>query len=182
MKKHLYLFLVLALLASVLPAAALAAKPAELEVEVRNQTGAPVDMSLTDSIGNVIYKTLPVGTSTMDLTEGRYTYFAATACGNQSGPFNAVIGKVLYVECDGGPVVMYEKCQFVAYNSNNGDYYDPGINYRWWRSNGYPYGYEYYLLYTWAFNGQVQSCVYGMQAKDYFDGVKPGDTKPAWFR
>ena len=180
MKKHLYLFLVLALLVSALPVAAFAAKPAELKVEVRNQTGAPVDLSLTDSDGVVLYKTLPVGVSSMDLTEGRYTYFAGTACGNQSGPFNAVIGRVLYLECDGAPVVMLEKCQYVAYNPWNGDMYDPGIEYQhYWK---YDYTYDEYVDYAWYYYGQDFSCVYGMQGKDYWDGVKPGDTKPTWRR
>lgn len=182
MKKQLYLIIVLALLASLLPAAALAAKPAEIEVQVRNQTGAPVDMSLTDADGNITYQTLPVGTSTFELTEGRYTYFAGTLCGNQSGPFNAVKGKLLYLACDTTPVVLYESCQYVGYNPWNGDLYDAGTNFRMWRSHGYPHDYESYLWENWFLGWQQFSCEYGLTAADYWDGVKPGDTKPVWMR
>ena len=63
MKKQLYLIVVLALLASLLPAAALAAEPALIDVQVRNQTGAPVDLSLTDADGNIIYQSLQLATA-----------------------------------------------------------------------------------------------------------------------
>lgn len=178
MKKQLYLIVVIALLASLLPAAALAAKPAEIEVQVRNQTGAPVDLSLTDADGNIIYQTLPAGNSTFDLTEGRYTYFAATLCGNQSGPFNAVKDKLLFLTCEGTPVVLYENCQYVSYDWWSGEIYDAGQHYRYWRHYGYPHSYEWYLLEMRYGYGQTHECLYGLQPGDYWDGVKPGDTKP----
>ena len=180
MKRPLYLILVLALVAALLPAVALAAKPAEIVVQVRNQTGAPVDLSLTDADGNIIYQNLPAGNSTFDLTEGRYTYFAATLCGNQSGPFNAVKGKLLFLKCDTVPVVMYENCQYVAKDPYSGRMWDPGLMFRNWQGDGYPYSYERFIADAWMFGYQQFDCIYGMQPSDYWDGVKPGDTKPVW--
>ena len=179
MKKQFYLIVVLALVISMLPVAALAGKPAEITVQVRNQTGAPVDMSLTDALGNITYQTLPVGNSTFELTEGRYTYFAATLCGNQSGPFNAVKGKLLYLKCDVTPVVLYENCQFVSTDWWSGEIYDAGGNYRTlYKAHGFPGDYEEYLAYTYYLGYQLHECLYGLQPSDYWDGVKPPDTKP----
>ena len=181
MKNKPFVFLTVVLLVSLLPVAALAAKPAQIRVDVRNQTGAPVDLSLTDTAGNITYQDLPAGNSSFDLTEGKYTYFAATQCGNQSGPFNANVTKVLYLECDGAPVVMYEKCQFVGYSPYIQQLYDPGVMYRTMQGYGYPYSYEYYL-WSYGLGENYYKCIYGLQAEDYWGGEKPADTKPVWMR
>ena len=176
MKKQLILITLLVLmLASLLPVAALAAKPAELAVQVRNHTGAAVELSLTDATGNVTYKTIPVGISTFTLVEGRYSYYASTVCGVQSGPFNASTKeKVLYFGCDNGPVVQYESCQLVALWVEDGSYYDAGQDYRYYHKINIPdWTYEMYLTF-WP----TTECLVGLQGSDYWDGVKVPDTKP----
>lgn len=181
MKKQLILITVLVLLLTMLlPAAALAAKPAELAVEVRNQTGAVAELSLTDAVGNVTYKSLPVGVSSFDLTEGRYTYYASTACGAKSGPFNASTKeKILFLGCDNGPVVQYEACQFVGIWPNHGSYYDMGTDYRWQHLYGGYDSYTFQEFVDWyASYGWTSECLVGLQASDYWDGVKVPDTKP----
>lgn len=176
MKKQMILIVLLVLmLATLLPAAALAAKPAELDIRVRNHTGASVELSLTDAVGNVTYKSIPAGIGSFTLAEGRYTFYASTVCGVQSGPFNASAKeKVLYLGCDDGPVVQYESCQLVALWVTDGSYYDAGQDYRHWHDLVIPtFTYEDYLNF-WP----QTECLVGLQDSDYWDGVKVPDTKP----
>ena len=116
----------------------------------------------------------------MELTEGRYTYFASTICGNKSGPFNAVKGKEFYLTCENSPVVLYEVCQFVGYDPYSDHIYDPWLQFKSDQADGYPHGYKDWLFEAWALGNQSFSCEFGLQAKDYWDGVKPPDTKPEY--
>jgi hypothetical protein len=94
--------LVMLLLASLFPVAAFAAAPADVKVNVRNQTSGLVQLSLTDSDGNVTFKTLEMGTSTFEITEGIYTYYASTPCGAIAGEWNLNVNKTLYLVCKEG--------------------------------------------------------------------------------
>jgi hypothetical protein len=98
MKKIVFAFLIIVLV-SMLPLAAGAGKPAQLELNIRNQTGAVVSLDLVDANGNHIYKTLEEGVFPITLTEGIYTYYASLPCGNVSGQWNINVVKTLYLSC-----------------------------------------------------------------------------------
>lgn len=172
--RFLLLFLVVVLLAAMLPAAALAAKPAELKVLVRNATGAPAELSLTDANGNVIYQSLPAGVSQFTLTEGSYAFYVSTACGAQSGVWNVNSVKTLYVDCKGETSqVYYSKCEMYGIWENE-EAYHPYSNFRWWvRSGWWDDGYKEYLEYLrtdpYYDSYNAYYCNFGVQPSDYFD-------------
>jgi hypothetical protein len=91
--------IVILLITTLFPVTALAAAPAEVQVDVRNQTAGMVQLSLTDAIGNITFKTLQPGTSSFQITEGVYTYYASTPCGALSGQWNLNVNKTLYLVC-----------------------------------------------------------------------------------
>ncbi len=92
--------LILFMLLSLLPLSASAGKPALLELNIRNQTGAVVALGLLDANGNHLYKTLPQGVFPITLPEGIYNYYAALHCGNVSGQWNINVVKTLYLSCN----------------------------------------------------------------------------------
>lgn len=94
--------IVLILIISLFPIAAFAAAPADVKVNVRNQTAGLVQLSLTDADGNVSFKTLEMGTSSFEITEGIYTYYASTPCGAMAGEWNLNVNKTLYLVCKEG--------------------------------------------------------------------------------
>lgn len=94
--------IVLILIISLFPVAAFAAAPADVKVNVRNQTAGLVQLSLTDADGNVSFKTLEMGTSSFEITEGIYTYYASTPCGAMAGEWNLNVNKTLYLGCRQG--------------------------------------------------------------------------------
>ena len=115
-KQFLIVSLVVALLVSMLPAVALAAAPAEIQVDVRNQTGAVAQVSLTDANGNPIYFSFDAGNSTISLTERYYTAYVSTVCGSYAGQWHVDGKKAIYIECKAGdtaPVVQYDRCHYV---------------------------------------------------------------------
>jgi hypothetical protein len=76
-----------------------AGNPAELNLHIRNQSGAVVALDLVDAGGNHLYKTLPQGVFPITLTEGVYSYYASLPCGNISGHWNINVVKTLYLSC-----------------------------------------------------------------------------------
>lgn len=98
MKKFLYVFLLIAL---IIPAGVvLAGEPMTFELEFRNRTGAVVSLDMVDANGNHIYTEVPEGVSTLDVLEGKYNYYANTACGVEVGVWNMNVKKVAIFKCD----------------------------------------------------------------------------------
>ena len=115
-KQFLIVSLVVVMLVSMLPVVALAAAPAEIQVDVRNQTGDVAQVSLTDANGNPIYLSFDAGNSTISLTEGYYTAYVSTVCGSYAGQWHVDGKKVIYIECKAGdtaPLVQYDRCHYV---------------------------------------------------------------------
>ncbi len=112
MKAKWFLVLIVALLLAALPASALAGAPAEVKVFVRNQTGGEVSLSITDADGNPQFFTLQPGTTTLELTEGKYSYYASTICGSNAGTWNLNVTKQLDITCMGSTpaVTLAKRC------------------------------------------------------------------------
>ena len=106
MKKYLFGLLVLALL--VLPMSTLAAAPQEVVVHVRNQTGAPVELSLTNADGVKLFFTLTPGVNNITLLDGLYDFYAGTACGAQAGVWNLPVTTTYYIDCKGQQLNIYK--------------------------------------------------------------------------
>ena len=97
--KKIVFALIIFILAATLPMAASAGKPAQLVLNIRNQTGAVVSVDLVDANGNHIYITLEEGVFPVTLIEGIYSYYAILPCGNVSGQWNINIVKTLFLSC-----------------------------------------------------------------------------------
>ena len=102
--KYFSVFVVVAMLLALLPSTALAsplaAKPSDVTIHVRNQTGVTVQLSLTDAQGNILYFMLDPGVYPITLTEGIYAYYAALPCGPSTGTLNLTNTKILYLSCN----------------------------------------------------------------------------------
>ena len=174
------LIVIISLLAAMLPAAALAAAPAQTKVTVRNTTGAVVSLKLVDAAGNPIYMDLEAGVSTFMLDSGQYQYYISTICGAEAGTWNVDTSKTLYIECKQGdaPVVQYGKCRwviegFVGKNGGNAraNGFLPNKEFAWADAEqvyqklvgfGYPFSFDFFLkTYPYAF-----SCRYGVMPED----------------
>ncbi len=109
-KQLLFLFVVIALLASLVPGTVLAGKPTELKVFVHNNTGGEVQLQLVDANGNYQWMTLVAGVSTVMVTEGKYSFYAVTPCGSLAGNWNLNVNKQLNLNCsDAGPSTSLAK-------------------------------------------------------------------------
>jgi len=99
MKKLLIIFLIAIL---VMPLGVVfAGEPMIFELEFRNQTGAMVGLDMVDANGNHIYTDVPQGVSNLDVLEGKYSYYAVTACGVEVGTWNMNVKKVAIFKCEG---------------------------------------------------------------------------------
>jgi hypothetical protein len=126
-KQVLFLFVVIALLASLVPGTVLAGKPTELKVFVHNNTGGEVQLQLEDANGNFQWMTLVAGVSTVMVTEGKYSYYAVTPCGPLAGNWNLNVSKQLNLSCteSGATTSFAKRCGHnwfgrVWYDSVNG--------------------------------------------------------------
>ncbi len=106
MKKSIFVcFIILALIVSIIPAStALAKKDAEfVNIEVRNMTGAPISVIITDSLGLYSHLfTYEPGVWNLNIQKGQYTYMAATSCGVTEGSANFDRTKKLAFHCRPG--------------------------------------------------------------------------------
>jgi len=125
MKRTFLTTLVLiALFVIVVPGSVFAAAPADVTVYIRNQTAGQVNLSLTLPGEDPIFKTLETGTSSFEITEGTYEYYASTPCGNISGQWNFTTNRTLFLTCKSGAPVnsleMDRSCVlgtfYIAYN------------------------------------------------------------------
>jgi hypothetical protein len=100
MLKKLFSCLLIVVLGSImLPASAIAGSPQPLHLNVRNQTGGTVQLNLTDANGDMTFIALEPGVFPVDLTEGIYSYWASTPCGNVAGSWNVNVSKTLFLSC-----------------------------------------------------------------------------------
>ncbi len=108
-KVSLVLMLVLAMLFSMLPSGAALAKSSEpIVVNVRNRSGANVTLTLKSADGSKTL-TLPEGAYNLSLTSGTYSYYAATACGTQTGVFSLTQPKQLFFFCNPAREIKIQK-------------------------------------------------------------------------
>lgn len=106
MKKSLFVtIIVIALVISMLPFSSALAKRevGTVEIEIRNQTGAPMSIIITDNFGlySHIYFYEP-GVWYLNIQKGSYVYHASTACGTISSSANFDRVKKLAFHCRAG--------------------------------------------------------------------------------
>ncbi len=114
MFRKVVIVFVISLLCLAVPLSVFAAEPAEIKVFVRNQTGGPVELALTDADGLKTFYSLPAGITELELLDGWYDYYASTQCGAQSGVWNLPTTRSLYIGCKDGMVstaVVVNGCQ-----------------------------------------------------------------------
>ncbi|MEI6291574.1 MAG: hypothetical protein WCP19_14195 [Chloroflexota bacterium] len=106
MKKSVFVTLiVLALIVCMLPMSTALAKReiGNVNISVRNITGAPISIIFTDSLGlHAQLFTFEPGRWNLVMAKGTYTYSASTICGSESGSALLDHNKVLSFHCYGG--------------------------------------------------------------------------------
>lgn len=101
MKRGFFTLLVLGALMVGFTGSASAAKPGQFTIKVRNLTGEPVGFNYTNADGNISFATFPAGSSSLTLTEGKYSYWAVLNCGHTAGSFNLVQqSQTIWLKCD----------------------------------------------------------------------------------
>lgn len=102
MKTKLFPFLiVVVLLIAAFPASVFAAEQVEYTIDVRNRTGAPVELNYRGADGIIHWVTVPEGVSSLSLMEGVYSYWADPVCGHIAGDFNlSQQRQILWISCD----------------------------------------------------------------------------------
>ena len=108
MKLKSIIVLVIAMLLLAAFTTAFAAKPAEIKVWVRNQTGGELSLSLTDAAGVISFYDLPAGQSELTLVDGKYSYYASGLCGAQSGVWNLPDSATLTIDCKTSGLLISE--------------------------------------------------------------------------
>ena len=103
-KTTLIIIVVLALLLTMLPAGIASAKPFSAIIAVRNQTGAPVTVTLQSAAKTSLY-TFPVGAVDLKIAAGTYSYVTETKCGVKSTSVNLTRMAVLHFSCVKGEQV-----------------------------------------------------------------------------
>ncbi len=158
-RKLLIVLAIVVLIVSVFPAVALAKDKADVKVWIRNSTGSAVELRLIDEFGNNIYKTVEPGVFEYSMVEGKYSYYASTACGNKSGNWNFDASKTLFLNCVNDSLTVQR-----LYNNicpDEGWYADDG---------------ELWFM-SWTTEGQ-----YGFSdPEDYLFHVTDGDYYHAWW-
>ena len=182
-QKTMYLLMIVALMATMLPTAAFAAAPAELKVWVRNQTDAVASLQLVDADGNPIFIDVEPGLSHFMLTEGQYSLYVSTVCGAYSETVKVDSTKTLFLGCKDGqtaPVVDYGKCTWVGtgelrFRSSS---FEVGPMVRFanfdglidiealWDKIRNHSPYDSFDEYRMA-SGYTSKCLYGLQPEDY---------------
>jgi hypothetical protein len=105
MKKIVIVVLtILAMLFSTLPATNAVAKKdtGNIFLSVRNRTGGPVHIVLTDANGKKIVFDYPAGMYREMLKQGVFSYYIITPCQKLTGVMNLNVSKQLYFGCDQG--------------------------------------------------------------------------------
>jgi hypothetical protein len=100
----------LTLLFSFLPLNTVLAKKGDtsLTLTIKNRTGGPITVLLTDAEGHHFPFTFAPGVTNQDVFEGHFSYYASTPCGNRSGDLNLNVTKELFFSCGDGLEVTLE--------------------------------------------------------------------------
>ena len=111
MKKITLALVVFVLLFSTLPTSSVLAKKSvsNVSITVKNRTGGLVTLALVDQNGKRVAFSYEPGLVDFSVLEGRYTYYASTPCGVQSGVFNLNVSKQLDFFCnnDGREISLF---------------------------------------------------------------------------
>ena len=73
-------------------------------MEIRNQTGAEVSLSLTAADGTLQFFSLQAGQNKLTLPNGQYDFYATMQCGNMAGRLNLNVAKLLLLNCPQGQI------------------------------------------------------------------------------
>lgn len=132
MKKTVLVTLViLAMLFSMLPlSSAIAAKVGTSNLQIRNQTGAPIAITLMNTAGAMQQYSLPTGSYYQTLPAYTYSYVANTSCGIRYGSLNLTRKAKLYFSCKSGEevvmsVAVVDSCHMYGYLSSKPGWYSP---------------------------------------------------------
>jgi hypothetical protein len=98
-QKRIVLLLLVTILFVTVFGSAAASGPMELRVNVRNASGAVVNLSLTDANGVRTFYHLEPGVYPITVGEGTYYYYASLPCGNLAGVWNVNVVKTLFLSC-----------------------------------------------------------------------------------
>ncbi len=108
------LFLTAVFAAAQTSAAQAAGGPADVTVTVKNLTGGTVTLRLTDENSTHWFTFEGQGTYSVTVPEGRYSFYASTNCGGESGEFNLNVSKLLNFYCEDGAEVSLTKPEGTA--------------------------------------------------------------------
>jgi hypothetical protein len=83
---------------------------ADVSVTVRNLTGGTVSLRLTAEGNDSFWFTFEgQGMYNISVPEGRYSFYASTPCGGESGEFNLNVHKIMKFYCEDGADVTLTK-------------------------------------------------------------------------
>lgn len=122
MKKKIIGLMILVMLLSV-TSTVFAAGPAEYTIDVRNRTGAPVELNYRGADGISHWVTVSEGVSSLTLTEGVYSYWADPKCGHIAGTMNlSQQRQILWISCDDAvPSMIVTKTEHKKKNGGGTD-------------------------------------------------------------
>ena len=167
------LALVLALLAALIPSAAMAAKATEeITIDVRNHTGAPVELNYRGDDGVTRWTTVPTGVSSLTLPEGSYAYWADPKCGHIAGNVKLVNNKLtLWIICQDIQPALFTSHVTAAspYSCSDWGVYFPGIAHFY--TETYWTGTDFATdVLSWSgYYGGVYTCIDDLVVSFYFD-------------
>jgi hypothetical protein len=121
------------ILAMVFSTALAAKSPADVSVTVKNHTGGTVTLRLTGETGSYWFTFDDLGMYKISVPEGRYSYYANTPCGNESGDFNLNVHKFLKFACkNSGREITLTKtsCEKVLWVGSYWQWFE--LNPDWW--------------------------------------------------
>lgn len=98
-QKPIVLLLLVTILFATFFGSASAASQMKLKVNVRNSSGAVVNLGLTDANGVRTFYHLEPGVYPITVDEGTYYYYASLPCGNLAGVWNVNVVKTLFLSC-----------------------------------------------------------------------------------
>ena len=99
MKKIVFTVLIVIMLLVGTFSVSMAKDAGEAKIWFKNATGSPLELSLTDSAGNVVFYSLDTNITQEMMVPGMYAYFASASCGNISGTWNLQPNQTYSVDC-----------------------------------------------------------------------------------
>jgi hypothetical protein len=184
LKKLFSCALMVVLVSILLPATAIAGSPQPLHLNVRNQSGGVVTLNLTDANGGITFFQLESGVYAVELTEGVYSYWASTPCGNVAGSWNVNVSKVLFLSCKSGLTLRNQANSHRLACSDFGLYFSlSGINVfltqthfgeqigEYWEGTASSYEEAADMLFGISAFSAVEGCITDFSAEYYFTNI-----------